>query len=138
MVSLRGDGMFERGSVPVLESLVRFAAARHRVIAANIANVETADYRARDLPVGAFQEALARAYEAQRRSPAGLFEAPRLDLRPLTDPHAGPLKENGNNVDLDMEMGRMVRNATVHQAAASLLAHQFAMMREAVGERIFG
>jgi hypothetical protein len=35
-------------------------------------------------------------------------------------------------------MGRMVRNATVHQTAASLLAHQFAMMREAIGERIFG
>jgi flagellar basal-body rod protein FlgB len=121
------EGMFDRGSLPVLESLVRFAAARHRVIAANIANVDTANYRARDLPVGAFREALARAVDARR-----------LELRPVLAPDAGPLKSNGNNVDLDMEMGRMVRNATVHQTAASLLAHQFAMLREAVGERLFG
>jgi flagellar basal-body rod protein FlgB len=121
------EGMFDRGSLPVLESLVRFSAARHRVIAANIANVDTANYRAQDLPVYAFREALARAVDAGR-----------LDLRPLTASDAGPLKSNGNNVDLDMEMGRMVRNATVHQTAASLLAHQFAMLREAVGERLFG
>ena len=128
--------MFDRGSVPVLESLVRFAAARQRVIASNIAHVETAGYAARDLDVEAFRSALARAFEGQRRS--GLFEAPRIDLRPIAVADAGTLKPNGNNVDLDMEMGRMVRNATVHQTAASLLAHQFAMMREAVGERLFG
>jgi flagellar basal-body rod protein FlgB len=122
--------MFEQGSVPVLESLLRFAAARHRVIAANIANVETAGYGTRDLDADAFRAALARAFE--RRS------APVLDLRPIAAPDAGSLKPNGNNVDLDREMGRMVRNATVHQTAASLLAHQFAMMREAIGERIFG
>ena len=121
------EGMFDRGSLPVLESLVRFAAARHPVIAANIANVETAGYRAQDLPVGAFRAALARA--------AG---ASRLELRPGDASDSGPLKPKGNNVDLDMEMGRMVRNATVHQTAASLLAHQFAMLREAVAERIFG
>ena len=121
------EGMFERGSVPVLESLVRFSAARHRVIATNLANVETAGYRAQDLPVEAFRAALARA-----------FEAPRLDLRPQAAADAGPLKPNGNNVDLDMEMGRMVRNATVHQTAASLLAHQFAMLREAIAERVIG
>ncbi len=131
-------GMFERGSVPALEAMLRFASARHRVIAANVAHAETAGYRARDLRVDAFREALARAFEGARRSPTGVFEAPRLDLSPVPAADAGPLKENGNNVDLDTEMGRMVRNATVHQTAASLLAHQFAMMREAVAERVFG
>jgi flagellar basal-body rod protein FlgB len=131
-------GLFDRGSVPVLEALLGFASARHRVIATNVANVDTAGYRTKDLPAAAFRRALDRAFEERGRSPLGLFEAPRPDLRPEAAPDAGPLKENGNNVDLDLEMGRLARNATVHQTAASLLAHQFAMMREAVGERIFG
>ncbi len=131
--------IFDRGSLPVLEALVRFAAARHKAIANNIANVETPGYRAIDAPEADFKRALARAIEDQRRSRIGIFDpkaAGGLEVRFEAAHEAGVVKANGNNVDLEIEMGRMVKNGMLHNLSAALLAHQFGQLREAIGERV--
>jgi flagellar basal-body rod protein FlgB len=140
------ERLFNRGSLPALESMLSFAVARHRVIADNIANVDTGGYRARDLSVGDFRRAMARAYEAQRGPGAGAWtlersrsvspegSGVRAEARPAAD--AGILKPGGNNVDLEVEMGRLVQNQSLHVFAAGLLSHQFLMLREAVAERV--
>ena len=119
------NALFDRGSIPALEAMVRFSSARHAVLAGNIANASTAGYRAQDLSVGGFQAALRRA-----------FERPSLDLRPAPSGDAGPLKSDGNNVDLELESAKMVRNQGLHAFASGLLAQQLTMLREAVAERI--
>ena len=123
------DGLFNGGSMPALESLVHFAAARHRVIALNVANVSTAGYRAQDLSVAGFRAAMERALAGEGRvAPEALAAGPAGD--------AGPLKSDGNNVDIEVEMARMVRNQGLHAFATALLAQQFTMLREAVSERV--
>ncbi|HYE99366.1 MAG TPA: hypothetical protein VEJ18_10665 [Planctomycetota bacterium] len=119
------NALFERGSIPALEAMVRFSTARHAVLAANIAHASTAGYRTQDLSERGFRAALARA-----------FERPSVDLRPSPSPDAGPLKSDGNNVDLEVEAAKMVRNQGLHAFAAGLLAQQLTMLREAVAERI--
>ena len=119
------NALFDRGSLPALEAMVRFSAARHAVLAENVANVSTAGYRARDLSVDGFREALRRA-----------FERPEPDLRPGLSKEAGPLKSDGNNVDLEVETAKMLRNQGLHAFASGLLAQQLTMLREAVAERI--
>jgi len=131
--------IFDRDSLPVLEALVRFTAARHKAIANNIANVETPGYRAIDAPVADFKRALARAIQAQRDSRIGVFDRKALDALPARYEAAretGILKANGNDVDLEIEMGRMVQNGMLHNLSAALLAHQFGLLREAIGERV--
>ena len=77
---------------------------------------------------------LARAFRDQKAS--GLFElkGDPLGLAPAAD--AGTLKPNGNNVDLDLEMAKMVRNQSLHATATALLAQQFSLMREAISGRV--
>ena len=110
--------LFAGGSLPTLEAMLTYASARQKVLAANIANVDTAGYRTRDLPELDFRGALERSLRA----------GPAAD--------AGTVKPNGNNVDLEIEMAKMVRNHALHSTAASLLAQQFALLREAVAGHV--
>jgi flagellar basal body rod protein FlgB len=124
------EGLFGRRSVPALDTLMRFAEARHRAIAGNIANIDTVGYRTLDVPVARFDEALARAFET------GDFSMRADVLRPAPTADAGTLKPTGNNVDLDIEMAKMVRNQSLYSMAAALLAQQFSLMREAISGHV--
>jgi len=138
--------MFNRGSLPALEAMMQFTSARHKAIANNIANVETVGYKAMDVPVADFDKALAQAFEGQKRSPLGVFEmAASRGVRPTEDglrfklvdsKETGILRHIENNVDLDVEMGKMVKNGGLHNLAATLLSHQFQMMHEAISGRV--
>ena len=64
------EGMFDSGSLPVLERLVQFTGARQTALANDIANVSTPYYKPRDLNVKEFQAELRRAIE-QRREQGG-------------------------------------------------------------------
>ena len=138
--------MFNRGSVPALEAMMQFSSARHKAIANNVANVETVGYKAMDVDVAGFEKALAQAFHEQHRTPTGVFEMPAtrgvrptadgLRFRTVESREAGILRHIENNVDLDIEMGKLAKNGGLHNLAASLLAHQFSMMREAISERV--
>ena len=138
--------MFSKGSLPALEALMHFTTARHKAIANNLANAETVGYKAMDVPEKDFRTALARAFEAQRESRAGVFELKAhrgvrptgtgLDVKYLDSVETGILRHVENNVDIDMEMARLVKNAGRHNMAASILGQQFTVLREALSERI--
>lgn len=102
--------IFTRGSLSTLESMLTCSSARQRAIAANIANVDTVGYRSRDVSEGDFRSVLAA--------------------------EAGTLKPNGNNVDLEIEMAKMVRNSALHSLSAALLAQQFTLLREAIAGHV--
>lgn len=119
--------LFGGASLSALETMLTFASERQRLIASNIANGETLGYRARDLSEGDFRRALDRAFGGRGPS-AGFADGATAS--------AGPLKPGGNNVDLESEMSRMVRNTVLHSTAAALLAQQFLLLREAVAGRV--
>lgn len=122
------DRLFSSGSLPALEALLRFTSERQRLLAGNVANVDTAGYRTRDLSEGAFRQELARVFRGHDLGPEALRVGPAAD--------AGALKAGGNNVDLDIEMAKMVRNHALHTTAASLLAHQYSLLREAISGHV--
>lgn len=124
------DSLFSRGSVPALDTLMRYAEARHRAVAANVANIDSAGYRTLDVPVARFEKELARAFQTGDFRKA----ADALQAGPTAD--AGTLKANGNNVDLDLEMAKMVRNQSLYSMVTALLAQQFAMTREAISGHV--
>jgi flagellar basal-body rod protein FlgB len=122
------DRLFGAGSIRALETMLTFASDRQKVIASNIANVDSVGYRTWDLSEGDFQAALARAFDGRGRVPEAFLAGETAD--------AGPLKAGGNNVDLELEMARMARNTVLHSTAAALLAQQFALLREAVSGHV--
>ncbi len=74
------DALVQSTSIPVLEQVVRFAQARHTVLAGNLANLHTPGYRVRDLSVEDFQSRLREALEARQASRAAL--SPGLNAGP--------------------------------------------------------
>ena len=123
------ERLFSSRSLRALETMLGYASERQRVIAANLANVETRGYRTRDLSEADFGRALERAF-AGGDLPAG--------LDPREADEAGALKPGGNNVDLELEVAKMARNTLLHSTAAALLAHQFSLLREAISGRVNG
>ena len=122
------DRMFGAGSFRALETMLTFAFDRQKAIAANIANVDSVGYRTSDLSEDDFRAALTRAFEGRGEPP--------LAFRAGEAAESGPLKAGGNNVDLELEMAKMVRNTALHSTAAALLAHQFSLLREAVSGHV--
>lgn len=60
--------IFGSTAIPVLEQVVAFTQARHGVLAGNVANLDTPDYKTRDLSPALFQEKLKEAIEDRDRS----------------------------------------------------------------------
>jgi flagellar basal-body rod protein FlgB len=97
----------------LLAAALTAEALRQKTIADNIANLETPGYRRGDVK---FEELLAKAMDSQ-----GNVDASKL--KPVVyQPKKTPLKANGNDVHLEIEVGEMVKNSLRHKTLARLLA----------------
>jgi flagellar basal-body rod protein FlgB len=109
--------------VDLLARLLDVATMRHEVIAQNVANVNTPGYRRQDV---AFDEAFTRALQAGHEEAA-------LRVTPQVIERGGAAERaDGNNVDVDVEMGQLQKNTILYEVFAQLLAGQLATMRSAI------
>jgi flagellar basal-body rod protein FlgB len=110
------------------ELLPRFMEAtnlRHRVLAMNIANINTPGFRRLDVD---FESSLIRQMESGSGRPA--------DIRPrVVEGGGGTPRADGNNVDIDREMGRLNKNALLHSLFSQLQSGDMARMRSALTGR---
>lgn len=138
------------GAMPALESTMRFAAQRQRLLAHNIANVNTPNFVARDVDPKAFQSVLSEAINERREKTGGAFG--KLELRETsqigksprdgslrlkeTSPHGGVLRHDRNAMDLERVMQDMVENLTVFRAASDLMRRQKSTILAAIAQRV--
>ncbi len=102
------------------------ASLRHRVIAQNVANVNTPGYHRLEI---AFEDALARQLAQKEGTPTARLQ-PKLMER-----DDEPERLDGNNVDIDAEMGRLSKNSLLFNAYTQILANKLAAMRSAITGR---
>ncbi len=110
---------------PVTKGLAQalsFHHRRHEILASNIANVETPNYRAQDLD---FKDALRAAFESDGT------HGPGLGARVIDKP-SGVARPDGNTIDLDMEMARLADNRGSYTTFAEILARRFTALRRAI------
>jgi len=144
------SGLTDSDGIPVLERLVQFAGARHRLLAHDIANVDTPDFRPVDVDPRAFQEQLGEAVdERRRRQGPGAVSGPidpestreiaferngiRLEPAPAGD---NILFHDRNDRDPERLVQSLVENFMAFRAASDLLRNRFAALRMAIRERI--
>jgi len=127
------ERLFNQDSAPVLEQVIRFTAARHRLIAENIANVDTPGYIQKDLSPGAFQSMLAERLERRRRCAGASLD--ELGQR-VQNPTAGILFHDRNNRSMEQLATDLAKNAMMHNMAIELLRKQFQQLEMALRERI--
>jgi flagellar basal-body rod protein FlgB len=110
------------GITELLTVGLKTSGARGKAIANNIANLETPGYRRKDVR---FEEAL---MQALKRGDAKLDGVQAEIVEPRTN-QAGP---NGNDVNLDEEIGEMVRNSARYKTCMRVLQKVYRQMEMAI------
>ena len=134
------------GALPALEALMRFAGARQRLIAHNIANISTPNFIQKDVSVQGFQNSLGQAIESHRTDPARGFQLPQnqevkvgsdgqVTLNP-THPSGGILFHDRNNRDVERLMQDQAENFGVFRISSELLRSRMQQLRDAIAERV--
>jgi flagellar basal-body rod protein FlgB len=106
-----------------VEAGLRAAHLRQSVIASNIANLHTPGYRRHAVPFEeVFADALAKGQPVRMASV----------LEGIAQPMTGPVNEFGNDVQLETEVGDLVKNSLVYKAYARLLGRMYQQMELAM------
>ncbi|MBF0328309.1 MAG: flagellar basal body rod protein FlgB [Nitrospirae bacterium] len=111
-------------SMVLLEKMIDITAYRQRLLASNVANIDTPNYKAKDI---SFQKELDSAVSEAARGLKGVnhkyevFESP-----------SSMASRDGNTVNLDIEMAKVGENSMIFSTAAQLMAMKVRMMKEAI------
>lgn len=129
------ERLINQGNAPLAEQVVKFTAARHKLLTENIANVSTPGYRNKDLDQAAFNAMLRDRVAERREAPPGLTRFEDI-AGELTDPNTGLLFHDRNNRSMEQLMVDGAKNALMHNLVVELLRKQFGSMEAALKERL--
>ena len=106
---------------------------RNEAISSNVANAETPQYRAVDVN---FAQELERAFN-QSTDPITKTDSKHMDLSSssiahLTPDFSGATKPDGNNVDIDLQMGRLAFNSSKYSTSAAIIRKKFEVVMNAI------
>jgi flagellar basal-body rod protein FlgB len=111
----------------LLSQLMDATALRHQVVTHNLSNLNTPGYQRLEATFeDQFQKALAGSGDSSR--------AEGIKAR-VTASDDAPTRSDGNNVDLDREVGELQRTALMFQTYTKLLEARLGMMRRAMDSR---
>ncbi len=129
------------GSIDFQSKALELQAERGRVLASNIANADTPNYKARDF---SFQQALAAATAQSGAQLTSTLQVARTHAAHLSGPNAAtggppllyraPLQSavDGNTVDLDVERANFAENSVRYEATLRFLNSQIKEMMTAI------
>ena len=98
-------------------------AARHRVLANNLANSSTPGFRRKDVT---FKKALSEA--VQSGNPKQIEDVQPKVFADTTS----PCREDGNNVSSRKELGLMAENSLLYEVSAKALSAKYQGLRKAI------
>ena len=114
---------------PEVENLLSWTSKRQQALAANIANMDTPGYRAKDY-----------SFEQQLQT-IELASTSSNHITPLEDSNRARLyevdskvKTNGNNVDLEREMKEITKNAMQYITLVQYLNQKIKTLRTAISD----
>jgi flagellar basal-body rod protein FlgB len=130
--------MFERllnqTNAPVLERMLKFTAARQKLLAENVVNISTPGYRQKDLSLEKFQGMLRDRLEERDRGSLGATSFDDIEAQ-LENPQRGMLFHDGANRSMEQLMSDQAKNALMHNFVIELLRKQFQTMEMALKDR---
>jgi flagellar basal-body rod protein FlgB len=145
------DSLFNTSTIPLLAKAAVFAERRHEVLAGNVANISTPDYRTRDLPVAEFRAALEEAVARKRPldssgRPAWSFSAgtrpasaganfPQTLFQGLEAPPKTITFQDGNNRSIEKEVMEITKNSIMQTVAIELMNVQLNRLQAVISER---
>ncbi len=111
----------------LIVKLLDMAQMREEVLGQNISNVNTPAYRRQEVQ---FEDELRQFLSGDRTDKLNELEAKRAYTEGL------PARSDGNNVDIEMEMGQLNKNSMMYETYAQVLATKLGMLRSAITGRV--
>ena len=137
MVNGLGDGGFDP-TIGALNTAMNLRLINQNVIASNIANADTPDYKAKRVEFeGALRQALnvGQGLTAETDQPGHVGHRPTDPVNPeIYDDPNGVESLDGNTVNRSEEMARMSENQLLFDAAAELMKRKIGMVKYSIGE----
>lgn len=143
------QSIFDSTTIPLLQKQAIFGERRQEVLAGNIANIDTPDYKMRDLPVAKFQQALQQAIDNRKPHlaesvsssaavkaaksieelfPQALFTATEAQQNDITS-------QDANNRSVEHANMEMLKNSMMQSFAVELMHTQLNMLQTVISER---
>src|SRR5262245_24580997 len=95
---------------------------RHALLSSNIANSETPGYRARELDfAGELQKVLGESQDPVMKTDPRHMDLASGSMSHVVMDDSGAMGADGNNVDLDISMGKLADNSRQYSNAANWL-----------------
>jgi len=104
-------------SIIILQKIMDLCAYRQKILASNIANADTPNYKAKDID---FQEELKKASETE-------INSYRIIEAPTTMPN-----RDGNTVNIEIEMAKLTETLLMYNSATQLLSTRLRMLKDAI------
>jgi flagellar basal-body rod protein FlgB len=112
--------------VDFLEAGIKAESLRQKAIANNVANLQTPAYRRIDVK---FEELLAKVLNSR-----GDIDFSEIEPQ-IYQPKKTPVRSNGNDVNLETEVGQMVKNSLRHKAYIRLLNKKYKQIEMAISTK---
>lgn len=135
------DSWLSNSSLPALEQTAVFSQKRHQLLAGNLANLDTPDYKTRDLSLTEFQTQLKAATDPSKS--AATTYVPGKGQQPITQQQAlekardvskQVLYHDGGDVSLEEQVTEISKNQIMHNTAIALMRAQFQTLQVAIRE----
>ncbi|NLP17892.1 MAG: flagellar basal body rod protein FlgB [Firmicutes bacterium] len=118
-------------NIDLLGQALDYASLRHRLLADNIANVETPGYKRKDANFSAYYRA---ALGAKVTHPGHIAISPRSTaILDSVLPNSTARNDN-NNVDIDLEMAELARNTLYYRSLTRQISQSLANLKMAISE----
>lgn len=131
------DGIFNQ-TISLLEKSLDLRSLNQRVLASNVANMDTPNYKAVELAVS---EEMNREKQPDRglalvrthtnHLPIKYKATNQVRLKAAAAPDFS-LRGDGNTVDIDQTMGKLAKNTLLYNAAAQLISNKFNGLKNAI------
>ncbi|ADY54985.1 flagellar basal-body rod protein FlgB [Syntrophobotulus glycolicus DSM 8271] len=121
----------------ILEGGLDGLSLRNKVLADNIANVDTPNFKKSDVNFEAvLQEAIGedQALPMKMSLPGHLPGVGASAGTVVLQDNSTTIRNDGNNVDVDLEMSKVAENTLHYNALAQALISQFTMLKQAMRE----
>lgn len=111
------------GTIALLEKALDYSAVKQNVIAHNIANADTPNYKAKDVQFSAYlHDALEKRIQAKRTDERHIPFQSRVPQIQITTRKNLRYHHNGNSVDIDYEMAELAKNQIYYQTMTDILS----------------
>lgn len=129
------EGSSEVFTLGLLKSALDLSVTRHRAISQNVANVNTPGYKRFSVEFSnSLNLTMGDGFRMTRTHPAHMAEGGAEWPKPVVKMDDMIGRNDGNNVDIDVEMAMLAENAIWYQALARQVDEVLARWRLAISE----